>query len=207
MSAIQFNPSDVILWFNAIRNLPDDKRSRGLDAFWSGQINSKVWLVETLNQHNQLPSNIHIFGGWVGVLSSILFQSSKFYINKLYSIDIDPWCKSVADTINAPNRTLERFKAVTSDMATYDYQDIVDIVINTSTEHVTQVTYDLWYEKIPKGTLVLLQGNDFFDCDEHIRCSKSLDEFITMNHVIEPIFADERFFDIYHRYMCLFRKN
>lgn len=207
MDKIKFNPNDIILWFNAIRNLPDDKVSRGLDAFWSGQINSKVWLVETLNQHIFQPSTIHIFGGWIGVLASILFQSSTFHIKKIYNIDIDPWCKNIADTINEPYKNTERFISITHDMSLYDYTHDCDLIINTSTEHIAQCTYDHWYEKIPKGKIVLLQGNDYFSCNEHIRCSSSLDEFKKMNHVTNELFAEAKFFDIYHRYMCIFIKN
>lgn len=207
MTDIKFNPQDVISWFNAIRNLPDDRRSRGLEAFWSGQINSKIWLCETINQYYTSPSTIHIFGGWVGVLASILFQSNGNKIKKIYNIDIDPWCKNVSETINEKNKKIGKFISVTSDMASYEYSSKPEIVINTSTEHVTQSTYDQWYKNVPKGTLVILQGNDFFDCDGHVRCTKNLNEFKEINYVQDELFAGERFFDIYHRYMCVFVKN
>ena len=207
MNDVKFNPNDVILWFNAIRKLPDDKRTRGLDAFWSGQINSKVWLCQTLNQYYNTPSTIHIFGGWIGVLASILFQSHKTKVKKIFNVDIDPWCKEIAETINEPNKKIGRFVSSTNDMSLYEYTHKPDIIINTSTEHVTQDIYDAWYKNIPQGSLVVIQGNDFFDCDEHVRCTKNLDEFKQINHVKNELFAGEKFFDIYNRYMCIFRKD
>lgn len=207
MNYIKLNPDDVILWFDTIRNLPNDKKTRGLDGFWRGQILSKIWLAETLNSYVKSPSNIYVFGGWIGVLSSILFQSSTFYINKLYNIDIDPWCINISNSINKTNKELQRFVAIENDMATYEYQDIVDIVINTSTEHVNDLTYNEWYDKIPKGTLIVLQGNDYFNCDEHIRCSPNLEEFNRMNNVVNPIYTDKKFYDIYNRFMSIFIKS
>ena len=207
MSNIKLNTNDVILYFNAIRNLPDNERSRGLDAFWDGQINSKVWLVETLNKHHKTPSNVYIFGGWIGVLANILFQANTFHINKIYNIDIDPWCKSIAESINPINDRINRFVTDTVDMAYYKYPIKPDIVINTSTEHVSQETYNTWFNNIPKGTLVVLQGNDYFECDEHIRCSKNLDDFIEMNHVYAPVFKGELKTSMYTRFMCIFVKS
>ena len=209
MHNIKLNPSDIIFWFNAIRNLPTDERTRGLDAFWSGQLDSKVWLAEMLNQYykHQLPADIYIFGGWVGVLASILFQSSEFYVNKIYNIDIDPWCESVAKTVNEHNHRINRFQALTLDMAKYEYRTKPDIVINTSTEHISQETYDTWYNNIPTGTTVVIQGNDFFSCNEHIRCSNNLKEFAVMNHALNPIYVGELPTDIYNRYMCIFKKT
>jgi hypothetical protein len=102
---------------------------------------------------------------------------------------------------------MQRFHAETADMQEYQYDDTADIVINTSTEHVTQETYDIWYNNIPSGSLVVVQGNDFFSCDEHVRCSKDLDEFMTMNHVHEPIFSGQLKTTMYYRFMCIFKKT
>lgn len=202
---IKLKPKEITYWFNAIRNVPEHQRTRALDAFWSGQLDSKVWLVEEINKINYQPSDVYIFGGWIGVLSSILLQSSKFPITKLFSIDIDPWCEDIANTVCQPYRN-NIFKAITSDMGAYEYETTPTIVINTSTEHVTQDVYDSWYNNIPNGTLVIIQGNDFFACDEHIRCSDNLNSFITQNHVINPLFAGELQTDLYKRFMCIWKK-
>jgi len=62
-------------------------------------------------------------------------------------------------------------------MDEWEYDHAPTMVINTSCEHVDQETYDRWYDRIPTGTTVVLQGNDFFSCEEHIRCSRDLEEF------------------------------
>ena len=204
---IKLNPKEITYWFNALRDLPDHERTRALDAFWSGQLDSKVWLTEELNKVHSLPSDVYIFGGWIGVLASIMLQTSTFQINKLRSIDLDSWCEPIADMMCKPHEMNEwKFKARTADMSLYDYESTPDVVINTSTEHVIQSVYDDWYNNIPSGTLVVVQGNDFFSCPEHVRCSNGLSEFKQQNHVTNELFSGELPHDLYTRYMAIWRK-
>lgn len=209
MTNINLGSDNIILWFNMIRDLPEPERTRGLDAFWDGQVHSKIWLSEVLNKHydSTTPSNIYIFGGWLGVLANILFQNSKFYIDTIYNIDLDPWCKANSEKLNATYVNMQRFEAETIDMKEYQYNDVADIVINTSTEHVNQETYNQWYDNIPAGSLVVIQGNDFFSCDEHVRCSETLTDFMEMNKVSDPIFSGQLKTSMYTRFMCIFKKN
>jgi spermidine synthase len=198
---------DLACWFNAIRNLPDNERTRALDATWSGQLQSKAWLVNTLKQFVDLPSNVYVFGGWIGILASMMFQHLP--VKKIRSIDIDPWCESIADTINKPYEMDGwRFKAITSNMINYDYDLEMpsDIVVNTSSEHVDQSTYDTWFNMICPGSLVVVQGNNFFSCHEHIRCSENLKDFENMNNVYSPLFSGQFHTDQYTRYMSIWRK-
>jgi spermidine synthase len=205
--SLTINTNDLIYWFNAIRNLPDDQRTRALDATWAGQLQSKAWLVNTLKQYMDKPSNVYIFGGWIGILASMMFQHLP--VNKIRSIDLDPWCEKVADTINKPYEMDKwRFKAITEDMSSYDYDWGItsDVVVNTSSEHVEQTTYDKWFSMICPGSLVVVQSNNFFDCSEHIRCSHNLNDFENMNNVYNPLFSGQFHTDQYTRYMSIWRK-
>jgi len=199
-------------WMNAIRNLDShDDRTRALDALWMGQLSSKGWLVNSLIDYvaSDIPVNIYIFGGWIGILGSMLLQTDKLTIGKIRSIDIDPWCESIADTVNKRFEIDDwRFKAITADMSLYQYQSDIkpDIVINTSTEHVSQEVYDQWYDNIPNGTLVVIQGNNFFSCSEHVRCSKNLHEFKIQNRSSGEFWSGELETDVYTRYMSIWRK-
>lgn len=196
---------------NAVRNLDSHKeRTRALDAMWSGQLDSKAWLVNHMYDcvMPSAPVNVYVFGGWIGILSNMILQSG-ICVKSIYNIDIDPWCERIASDVNKIHEMDNgKFKAITGDMCEFEYppQHRPDIVINTSTEHVTQDVYDEWYDEIPKGTLVVIQGNNYFDCDEHIRCSKNLQEFMNQNHVDGPFFKGELETDMYTRYMCIWRK-
>jgi len=81
-----------------------------------------------------------------------------------------------------------------------------NLVINTSTEHVTQEVYDNWYNAIPAGTLIVIQSNDYFKCDEHIRCSRNLKEFLQQNSVVDAYYSGTLDTDMYARFMAVWRK-
>jgi len=206
------NLTDIIHWFNAIRNLPENQRYRALEGMWDTQLHSKKWIVDELNailSSDSRNHNVYVFGGWIGILSSMLLQRSKFAINKIRSIDIDPWCESVADTVCKPYEMDGwRFKARTADMCEFEYEHNLSpsIVINTSSEHVDQNTYDVWYDSIPKNVLVVVQSNDFYDCSEHIRCVSSIQEFKTKNHVSNVLYEGTLDSKNYTRYMCMWIK-
>jgi hypothetical protein len=216
MSPYEFKISNLDLadWGTALRNLPThEERTRALDALWWGQLASKGWLVNELQQYSMpgAPENIYIFGGWIGTLASMLFNSS-INIHKCRSIDLDPWCESVADTLNKTHEMNGwRFKSITADMATYEYQTDIrpTIVINTSAEHVTQEVYDRWYNRIPQNTLVAVQSNNFSNLatGEHVRCSHGLEEFKLMNRVTDEYYCGELPTNEYTRYMAIWRKS
>jgi spermidine synthase len=196
----------VAQWMNAIRDLPThEERTRALDALWDGQLDSKAWLVDHVSDCCMGPNHIYIFGGWIGLLAGMIAQHEDIDVKSITSIDIDPWCQPL---VQRANERYPNVKAVVADMMTYEYDERPDIVINTSTEHVTQEVYDAWYNRIPKGTLVVAQGNNFFDCPEHVRCSRSLVEFMAMNRCdIRPYFTGKLETSMYTRYMAIWRKD
>ena len=142
---MQIDTEHLHYWMQAIRQSPDPMRT--MDAFWSGQLKSKEWLIDALEMavHPQVDCvmpklfAIDIHGGWVGVLASMLFQS-RIPIATIRSIDIDPTCETIATMMNKKEEMQEKFRAVTSDMCTIRSDS--DIIINTSCEHITQDQYD-----------------------------------------------------------------
>tara|TARA_B110000503_G_scaffold43199_1_gene70692 strand:+ start:1306 stop:1902 length:597 start_codon:yes stop_codon:yes gene_type:complete len=192
---------DVLFWMDAIRNSED--RYRTLESFWKGQVNSKIWLVERLEELNLYPAKtISIHGGWNGVLASLLFNS-KMNISHITSLDIDPNCKEIATTINKNYEMSGRFNAVTADMCTYTQS--ADVVINTSCEHITQEQYTQWLGNVSADSLIVLQSNNYFELDEHIRCAVDVDDFIKMSN-INPIWSGTYNTRKYQRYMIIGRK-
>ena len=122
----------------------------------------------------------------------MLFES-KINVDKIRSFDIDDSCRQIAETFNKP-WVLEdwKFKPVTEDIHDIDFNshtytvtrangtecsltDSPDTIINTSCEHI--VNFSQWYNQIPKGRLVVLQGNDYFELNEHVNCSADQDSF------------------------------
>jgi len=201
---MQIDTEHLHYWMQAIRQSQDPMRT--MDAFWSGQLKSKEWLVDSLvhviyperNKELNFPVSIEIHGGWVGVLASMLFQSS-IPIKRITSLDIDPVCEPIASMMNKGEEMAGRFQAVTGDMC--NLISFVDIVINTSCEHITQEQYETWLGKRTKDQLLVLQSNNYI-IDEHIRVAKSLEEFREQSH-IDVLWAGELKLPQYTRWMII----
>jgi hypothetical protein len=143
------------------------------DAFSSGQIGSKIWLCEELEKLQWQSSLTYIYGGWYGITAFLLLSRGKFNVDKICSLDIDPECQAVADMINENWVWQEwKFKAFTQDCNNYEGQ-YGDLIINTSTEHFESMD---WFNRITKGTRVVLQGNNMPHNDHHIT-TESIEEF------------------------------
>lgn len=183
-------------WMQAIRQSSDPMRT--MDAFWSGQLQSKVWLIKNLNPHITEPVSIDIYGGWVGTLASLLLQSD-IPVKRIRSIDIDPSCESIATMMNKKEEIEGRFCAVTGDMC--NITSSADVVINTSCEHITQSQYDTWLSKIPDTSIIVVQSNNY-EIPEHIRISKSLEEFKHQSK-LSVLWAGDLELPLYKRFMVI----
>ena len=142
------------------------------DAFSSGQIGSKIWLCEELERLNWTSDYTYIYGGWYGITGFLLLSRGNFKVNNIRSVDLDPECELVADTIN--NLWVWQhwqFKAITADCCLIR-PPVVDLIINTSTEHFHSRD---WYDNIPAGTRVVLQGNNMPHDDHHVHSTSAED--------------------------------
>lgn len=188
-------------WMQAIRRSPDPIRT--LDAFWSGQLKSKEWLIDNLRIHVKNPVSIDIHGGWVGVLASMLFQSD-IVVKNIRSIDIDPSCEQVAIMMNKGEEMVGKFQAIIADMC--NIRSDADVIINTSCEHISQFDYNLWLNDLPETSLLVLQSNNY-DIPEHIRIAKNLEEFINQSNIKNILYAGELDLPLYKRFMIIGNKN
>jgi hypothetical protein len=146
------------------------------DAFSSGQISSKIWLCEELEKFDWISELTQIYGGWYGLTAFLLLSRGKFQVKRIESYDLDPSCESIADMINE-NWLIKdwQFKAHTADCS-IPPSGKPDLIINTSTEHFDSLD---WFHNIPRGTRVILQGNNMHH-DDHVVHSNCLEDFV--NH-------------------------
>jgi hypothetical protein len=186
-------------WMQAIRQSPDPMRT--MDAFWSGQLKSKEWLITNLRKNVNKIVSIDIHGGWVGVLASMLFQSD-IYITKIRSIDIDPSCEPIATMMNKKEEITGAFRAITANMC--EVRSDADVIINTSCEHITQDEYDLWLSGHPQNSIIVLQSNNY-NIPEHIRIANSLEEFKEQSS-LNVLYAGELELPLYTRWMIIGKK-
>lgn len=160
-----------------------------VDAFSLGQLKSKEWLIE------HLPDNlgtVFICAGWYGTLASFMFERARDKFDKIRSFDIDETCAPIADNMNRPY-VIDgwQFKASTLDILKMDYPtthityrangtsleltEMPNTIINTSCEHIEN--FKDWYDKIPTGTMVILQSNNYTAVVDHVNCVDSLSTF------------------------------
>lgn len=196
---MQIDTEHLHYWMQAIRQSPDPMRT--MDAFWSGQLKSKEWLIESLTNFCPItdnPVSIDIHGGWVGTLASMLFQSC-IAVKHIRSVDIDPTCESIASMMNKKEEIEGRFKAVTGDMC--NTRSDADVIINTSCEHITQDQYDVWLSGMPHNSIFVLQSNNY-DIPEHIRIANNLEEF-KMQCGVNVLWAGQLELPLYTRFMLI----
>lgn len=163
------------------------------DAFSSGQIGSKIWLCEELENLFESIDSIWVYGGWYGVASFLLLSRGNIRISQIRSYDVDPSCQAIADMINE-NWVIDnwRFKAKTQDCNVLDLDwNGPDLIINTSTEHFESLD---WWKSIPQGTTVALQGNNMPHSDHHVY-SETLVDFVKQFPVTQTLYTGQREFN------------
>lgn len=183
-----------------------------LDSFASGQMQSKIWLVEQLEKllttHPDEGYRIWILGGWYGLTNAILRIRNNIPVHHVRSFDIDPDVEPIADKVNSLWEWKEwQFKASTIDVNELVYDsnnpDLPHIVINTSVEHMPDRK---WFENIPSRTLVVLQANNM-QHEDHCKIYNHEDELLEDFPMSRIVFADKIHFDYvswnFDRYMII----
>ncbi|WP_454655571.1 class I SAM-dependent methyltransferase [Bosea beijingensis] len=172
------------------------------------QIASKQWLVEALVETYPKPEGpVWVLGAWYGVLGALLLDDERLAIPEIVSLDIDPTCAPVADTLNHRHVAAGRFRAVTADMTAVDFaaqSPAPGLVINTSCEHLDDVPG--WIATLPKRVPLVLQSNDYFREPDHRSCVPSLDAFREQAGLSEVWFAGARPAKNYTRFMLIGRR-
>jgi hypothetical protein len=199
---MQFDSEHLHYWMQAIRQSPDPMRT--MDAFWSGQLKSKEWLIDNLKPFINRPVSIDICGGWVGLLASMIFQSS-IPVTKIISVDIDPICEPIATMMNKKEEIEGRFRAITTDMCWSPC--LSNVVINTSCEHLTQHDYEVWLNSqiMSSNQLLVLQSNNYA-IPEHVRIARDLEHFKEQCK-INVVWAGELQLPLYKRFMIIGNSN
>jgi hypothetical protein len=136
------------------------------ESFYHGLIKSKLWLCEELETsiyHECLSKpTLHILGCWDNLLAFILLTRKPELYNVVYGYDINP------EAIDNANKICDMWKYESpkvynyvQDVNDYDYSlHTNSIFINCS---VDQMESNIWYNSIPKGSLVCIQATDVTD--------------------------------------------
>jgi len=195
----------------------------GRDAWATGQLESKHWLLLTVAKLNLKLGETWIICGWIGSLALLMDNfNSSISFDRIRSFDIDGRCAALADSLNK-RMVLDdwKFKASTMDAYDLSYTDFMwqtekyngtsdrvigtaDTIINTSCEHLED--FDAWFGKIPDGKLVVLQCNNRPDLDGHVNNMNSLYELAARAPCSRVYYKGVLDCGEYERYMLIGRR-
>ena len=209
---------DLNQLLNSLKGICNSGIDVDLNFISKGQLYSKCWIIEKLNDLELDLGIVFLCAGWYGLLANSLFHSS-IRVEKIRNFDIDEKAVKVSDIINKVYvQDNWKFKAITQDILDIDYSqhkwsvwsnknqrmskiiiDIPDTIINTSCEHIQN--FSDWYSLIPSGKLVILQSNDYFDDPTHINCCKNIEEFSQQTPMEIVLYEGELELEKYIRFM------
>jgi len=188
------------------------------DALSRNQIKSKVWLLDKLKELDWMTKDTTTFvvGGWLGILP-FLAGCRRQEFGKVINVDID-------ETVNKPSRILnieppegtdyngnemtmedvstEAYQVSNEDIRSIDFKNFNDfVIVDTITEHFHD--HGGWVESLPKGTRVVLQGNNMFDVPDHVNCFSNLYEFVEECGVSKVYYQGELNLEKCNRFMVI----
>jgi len=179
--------AEMMKW---IRHNHPDQMDRWMDSLHPNQIICKQWLVESLNkvripQGNDDKFRIEIVGGWYGYpLIDLLHKHYSTYIREIDIFDID---KKACQFINKYKQIFEHWnvRVFNQDWFTYKEKRRTHMIINTSCEHMWDMSMMKDCFESPDRTLLVLQSNNKTDEPDHVNCVNSCQELLEKNELKE----------------------
>jgi hypothetical protein len=181
-----------------INKITNNKKIKSIiNAVNDNQLKSKDWLIENLKAYITLLNNprICVAAGWYCAIGEDL---RKFTNNKIISFDKDRSCKRIGEIFNKDFN----IKFQTKDIENFNSSQF-DVIICSSCEHISQKTMSDFLYLRKKGSLVILQSNNYHKIEEHINCKNSLDEFIADYNFDKILYKGTLKLDTFERYMII----
>ena len=162
------------------------------DSFSVTQLKSKRWLVdELLKLKIATDSKILILGGWYGTLLVPMLNDKK--ISNIILTDVDPITVDIA-------RQIHSCQTHTIDAENPSQQFNVDVVINTSCEHMMTIGDRAVSNS---SCLYVLQSCDSTNDPGHINTSTSTDDFVQKTKLSTVLFKGRMNLGHKNRFMVI----
>lgn len=150
-----------------------------LDSMSPNQIQSKIWLTDTLEMILMDKNNIKVqlLGGWFGFpLCNLLTQ--KLNICLVENVDIDPRALRIFRKyhLDIEGVIFDSHKRDACEVGNRDKD--FHLVINTSSEHMVSLPEIIKNKKYNSECLFALQSNNMFHIDDHINCVNNENELV-----------------------------
>ena len=179
--------SKILKWFRY--NCPNEME-RLFDSLSPNQIICKQWLVDNLDKV-KIPRddngkfNIEIIGGWYGYpLIDLLYHKYGDEINRIDIFEIDEFACRVINKYNCIFKNWH-VRVFHKDYFTYQEKRRTHMIINTSCEHMWDMSTNKYCYELAERTLLVLQSNNKTDEPDHINCVNSCQELLEQNELKE----------------------
>jgi hypothetical protein len=127
-------------------------------SFSNDLIIRKIWIVEELLKISNQFNTIYVLGSWYGNMGFIINKNKEITFNKIINVDLDDevlsTSKKIYKKLNIKN---SKFLELNVNKLKYKDAKNPNLVINTSTNNIDGTQ---WFENIPSGSLVVLQGRN-----------------------------------------------
>lgn len=159
------------------------------DSLSSGQVSSKMKIIEASKKLN-LKSELAVFvGHWHGLLP--LMMKNESVISQAIGVEKSELWSKFSNELNQG----WDWQSYNQDIQNYTYPNHADLVVNTSCEHMPES----WLEAVPKGCRVLLQSTNY-EHPEHMNRKESLEDFKKSLKALEIQFEETLDCGIYLRF-------
>jgi hypothetical protein len=127
-------------------------------SFTPDLIKSKVWLLTELARIAPTVGTIYVLGSWYGNLGILLALDPVIKYKQLINVETDSKFLQASERIHN-HLGMGNTEYMLKDANDLDYQQLGDdgVVINTS---LTDMPGQAWFDRIPPGTLVVMQSRD-----------------------------------------------
>ena len=209
---LEFRPKLAEDWKNAISagvNLEIGNyqylTKRVFDSMNASQLESKIWLVETLEKFDVQPKRVALLAGWfaqyIVPLMFDTFPKCEWIENFEIDHDVSPisykFNKRYKDEnkykINMRNVMIKPLKFRQNPNSPIPKEDVYDVIINCACEHM----YPMWKFRelnnaVQKNPLFVLQSSNDDQHEDHINCVESEDELIDQARIKHVIYSGSK---------------
>lgn len=160
--------------------------SINMDALSHGQVRSKLWLCEKIEDQFKSSPPLHLIflGSWYGFLPFLILARGRLSVLAMDLIDVDSQAiqisKKILNTWHFEGLPISFHHGDANDLS---FQQILRpqecLVVNTACEHFTS---DRWLRALPATTNLCLQSTNMIH-EEHVHVPISLEGFV---HQVKP---------------------
>lgn len=159
------------------------------DSLSTGQMRSKNQIINICTNLNLKSDRALFIGHWHSLLPLMMYNSG--FLSEAIGVEkSDLW----SDFSNYLNRDW-RWKSDHQDIQQFKYPEHVDLVVNTSCEHMSNE----WLSSVPRGCRVILQSTNY-EHPEHINRKVDLEDFKKSLEMIDIQYEDVLDCDVYSRF-------